>query len=294
MVRTAGAIRISGGKSSKKSSGGAPTNSSGSNKSSGSSGSHASGNRLPPIPHTDVPAWQKPITNFFNSGGLKSKDKNSDPDEKTEQDTGSSKAQQKSNEKCEPTQSSTSSCNPGMETDHQEKTLQTNNEPEKNIGEDSSVNEDQSNKKSVNDSLEEVPQKSPPASPIAEKVTYEENEPVNENSVEADIGSAKKHKVQGLAAPSSVEDATMGSEVEQKDVLDVSNKSDSDAKNESESITEASGEASDKENRSVSPVGGNCAERKNSCQEDDESGDGEKNQAEEKYDGEPAAKKIKT
>ncbi|KAJ8953998.1 hypothetical protein NQ318_004289 [Aromia moschata] len=66
MVRTTGGIRISAGKSSKKSGGGGSSRSASSTSSGKSSGKGSS--RLPPIPHCEAPSWQKPITNFFNSG----------------------------------------------------------------------------------------------------------------------------------------------------------------------------------------------------------------------------------
>ncbi|KAJ8974174.1 hypothetical protein NQ317_004851 [Molorchus minor] len=74
MVRTSGGIRISAGKSSKKGGGGgnsrpSPYSSSGKSSSKGSS-------HLPPIPHCEVPNWQKPITNFFNIDASSSKNDN--------------------------------------------------------------------------------------------------------------------------------------------------------------------------------------------------------------------------
>ncbi|VEN49891.1 unnamed protein product [Callosobruchus maculatus] len=269
-----------------------------------SSRNNIAGNRLPPIPHTDVPTWQKPITNFFNTGGLKSKDSHIDPDDKTKQDTDTSKIQQKYHEKGEPAQSSSSSCYSGIETDHQEKRSQANSELEKNE-QDSSVNKDVSNNKTVTNSLEKVSQKSPSAGATAKKVNCDENDPVNENSHEADISTTENHEVNEPVSQLSVEHANNSSEVKQNEVLALSNKGveitdgsyhthNSDEKNESVSITESLDEASDKENMSVSPVGGNCAEGNNSCKKGAESGDGEKEQAGEEYDVEPAAKKIKT
>nr|CAI5858273.1 unnamed protein product [Callosobruchus analis] len=259
---------------------------------------NVAGNRLPPIPHTEVPPWQKPITNFFNTGGSKNSNKHSDPDKKMQQDTRTSKIPQKSYEKGEPAQMGDSSCNADIETDHQEKRSQVNNKLDKNEEGDPSINENASDNKSETDNLKEVSPKSPPASP-PETVNCKENEPVNERNIEAVI-STNKHEVN--EPQPSMEDSAIVSEEKQNKVLTDSNKSvgitdgshhkdNCDEKNKLATITKV---LEDKENNSISPGGGNFHEKNNSCQKGAESGDEEKEHAHAAYDGEPPAKKIKT
>ncbi|XP_066255697.1 PCNA-associated factor-like [Euwallacea similis] len=81
MVRTGAAgIRVSSGRSSKKV-GGASTSATPKATKSGGSSSW----KLPPIPHTETPQWQKPITNFFKLNSPL-KEQENDNEEKHETD----------------------------------------------------------------------------------------------------------------------------------------------------------------------------------------------------------------
>ncbi|CAH1975372.1 unnamed protein product [Acanthoscelides obtectus] len=224
MVRTGGGIRISGGKSTKKS--GGSTASSGSSSGSNRSGSQASGSRLPPIPHVDVPTWQKPITNFFNSGAAKPQEKHSDV-EKNKKDTVSSKTQKTFDD--QQAQSSNSSSSRSV----------IDNKLVKKDGEDFSSDEDKSHTKVPSD-LKDILQESSATASAEEENCDQDRVSINEKGAEQ-VNSHGENRDTETTSEESVPQPV----INDADSLDKQNKVLEDVTDKSTSNTDASNDKED-------------------------------------------------